>query len=122
MSVSGRFSTLADHLSTGIFPMGDRTSRPAHGLTGVCDTLLIPLAARVVESESASPAFRDPRGVAFARRLDFDPEHVARDRWNKVGCLARTVILDEAVNEFLSRNPHATVINLGAGLCTRYWR
>ncbi len=100
----------------------DRPSLSAHGLSGVCETLLIPLAARVVESESDAPAFRDPRGVAFARLLDFDAANVARDRWNKVGCQARTVILDAAVNDFLQRNPRATVINLGAGLCTRYWR
>ncbi len=102
--------------------MTDRSSRSTHQLTGVCETLLIPLAARVVESESDAPAFRDSRGVAFARLLDFDAAEVARDRWNKVGCQARTVILDAAVNDFLQRNPRATVINLGAGLCTRYWR
>lgn len=99
--------------------MKDRTT---NGLSGVAETLLIPLAARVMESESDAPAFRDPRAVAFAQRLDFDPAHVARDRWNKVGCLARTVILDAAVNKFLEQNPRAMVINLGAGLCTRYWR
>jgi len=102
--------------------MADRSSRPTNGLSGVCATLLIPLAARVVESESPDPAVRDPRGVAFAQRLDFDPQNVARDRWNKAGCLARTVILDAAVNDFLQRSPRATIVNLGAGLCTRYWR
>ncbi len=100
----------------------DQSSPSTHGLSGVCETLLIPLAARVVESESDTPAFRDPRGVTFARLLDFDASEVARDRWNKVGCQARTVILDAAVNGFLQRNPRATVINLGAGLCTRFWR
>ncbi|MBX3440498.1 MAG: class I SAM-dependent methyltransferase, partial [Planctomycetaceae bacterium] len=91
-------------------------------LSGVCETLLIPLAARVVESQRETPAFLDRRGVEFAQRLDFDPEYVARDRWNAVGCQARTVILDAAVQEFLTRNPRSLVINLGAGLCTRYWR
>lgn len=102
--------------------MSDRSSCTTRQLTGVCETLLIPLAARVVESRSESPAFRDQRGVEFANRLDFDAEFVARDRWNKVGCLARTVILDAAVAEFLNRRPRAVVINLGAGLCTRFWR
>lgn len=102
--------------------MTERSESLTNRLSGVCETLLIPLAARVVESESARPALQDPRGVAFARQLDFDPQHVARDKWNKVGCLARTIILDAAVNDFLDRSPRAAVINLGAGLCTRYWR
>ncbi|MCA9073646.1 MAG: class I SAM-dependent methyltransferase [Planctomycetaceae bacterium] len=91
-------------------------------LNGVCETLLIPLAARVVESQSTNPAFRDERGVELAQLLDFDPHEVARDRWNKVGCQARTLIFDDAVNDFLSRHPRALVLNLGAGLCTRFWR
>ncbi|MGD9857354.1 MAG: class I SAM-dependent methyltransferase [Planctomycetaceae bacterium] len=102
--------------------MTDRSPCSTHQLAGVCETLLIPLAARVVECQSESPAFRDLRGVEFARQLKFDAQFVARDRWNKVGCQARTVILDAAVNGFLDRNPRAVVINLGAGLCTRFWR
>ena len=102
--------------------MDNRAQLSTNCLQGVCETLLIPLAARVVESESHDPAFRDERGVEIARLLDFDPHEVAKDRWNKVGCQARTLILDSAVNDFLERNPRALVINLGAGLCTRYWR
>ncbi len=102
--------------------MTKRAQLSTNRLQGVCETLLIPLAARVVESESDAPAFRDERGVAIAKLMDFDPHEVAKDRWNKVGCQARTIILDDAVNEFLKRHPRALVINLGAGLCTRFWR
>ncbi len=108
--------------SIGFTNMAERAHLSTDRLNGVCETLLIPLAARVVESESVAPAFYDERGVALADLLDFDPHVVARDRWNKVGCQARTLILDAAVNDFLQRHPRALVINLGAGLCTRFWR
>jgi methyltransferase (TIGR00027 family) len=88
----------------------------------VCETLLIPLAARVVETGRPHPAFRDPTGVEIARHLAVDVPRISRDRWNMAGIQSRTVILDRTVAEFLARTPRALVVNLGAGLCTRYWR
>ena len=43
-------------------------------------------------------------------------------RLTQVGVAVRTMILDNAVRNFLDKNPDAVVINLGAGLDTRYAR
>jgi len=36
--------------------------------------------------------------------------------------IARTKIYDEAVSSFILDNPTATIVNLGCGFCTRYFR
>jgi methyltransferase (TIGR00027 family) len=91
-------------------------------LRGVSETLLIPLAARVLESQQVNAVFRDPWALNLASQLGMDQREFSRDRWNMVGCLARTIIIDAAVQKFVAQNPRAVVVNLGAGLCTRFWR
>lgn len=91
-------------------------------LQGVSETLLIPLAARIVESQLPNGAFRDDYAIEIADKIRFDLRRISRDRLNMVGVVARTVILDDAVRQHIARYPSCFIANLGAGLCTRFHR
>jgi O-methyltransferase involved in polyketide biosynthesis len=91
-------------------------------LQGVSETLLIPLAGRVRESRSAQGAFHDAKGLEIADRIEFDVDRIGQDTLNMAGVVARTVILDREIRRFLAEHPRTLVINLGAGLCTRFFR
>ena len=38
------------------------------------------------------------------------------------GVIARTLVFDELVKEFIGRNPTATIVNIACGLDTRFYR
>lgn len=88
-------------------------------LTGVAETLLIPLTARVLESRRADTSYADPDAVAAAETLGVDLERYGREWTQLEAVVGRTVLLDAVVAGFLARHPEGQVVNLGAGLCTR---
>lgn len=91
-------------------------------LRGVSETLLIPLAARALMARRDPGNFVDPLSTHFLQMLGEDASRFESDRFNMAGASARTTILDREVREALKRHQKAVVINLGAGLCSRYWR
>lgn len=38
------------------------------------------------------------------------------------GVIARTVVFDELVKNFIEKNPYCTVVNIACGLDTRFYR
>lgn len=94
----------------------------AHGLSGVRETLLVPLSARVLESRRADSAFRDPEAERIAGSLEADFAVYSQD-WAAVeAVVGRTEILDRAVRGWVADHPGGAIVNLGAGLCTRFHR
>lgn len=91
-------------------------------LTGVPETLLIPLWARAVETEKEQPIIRDPKAVEMVARVDYDFSRFEKVWLSQLGVAIRTMLLDRETGNFLQRNPGAVVINLGAGLDTRVER
>lgn len=91
-------------------------------LTGVSETLLIPLAVRHFDNQSAHPFLPDPMANTIVERLQQDLSKFAPESGDLIGVVARGHILDAAVNRFIAGHPDATIINLGAGLCTRFER
>ena len=49
-------------------------------------------------------------------QISIQPGHYRND------VVVRTVIFDEIIADFIARNPEAQIINLGAGLDSRFWR
>lgn len=88
-------------------------------LTGIPETLLIPLWARAVESEKNQPIIRDPRAVQMVSRIDYDFSKFEKVWLSQLGVSIRTMLLDRATSDFVQRNPGSVVVNLGAGLDTR---
>lgn len=91
-------------------------------LSGVSETLLLPLYARWRDNLSDAPLLPDPAVPALVARLGLDFSKYPESDGDLIGVAARSHILDDAARDVLSRHPEASVVNLGAGLCTRYER
>jgi O-methyltransferase involved in polyketide biosynthesis len=68
------------------------------------------------------PIVRDERAAELISQIKYDFSKFERARLSQLGVSIRTRLLDDAVMDFLGRNERAVVINLGAGLDTRYER
>ncbi|MFV0518830.1 MAG: class I SAM-dependent methyltransferase [Lachnospirales bacterium] len=91
-------------------------------LSGVPETMLIPLYARAIESKKSKPAFYDKYAIDIIESIDYDFSNIAKGKMSLWGCAARTIILDREVKSFISENPNCTCINLGCGLDARFHR
>jgi O-methyltransferase involved in polyketide biosynthesis len=91
-------------------------------LTGIPETLLIPLWARATETARSDAIVRDERAVEIIAQIDYDFDKFRKARLSQLGVSIRTMLLDNAVRTFVDRNPESAVVNLGAGLDTRHSR
>ncbi|HEY4018939.1 MAG TPA: class I SAM-dependent methyltransferase [Pseudonocardiaceae bacterium] len=88
-------------------------------LDGVAATGLWTLRNRAEESMHAGSTFHDPLAERLYRGIDYDYERFGKP--NQTHPLrART--LDIAIRAYLDRHPAASVVALGEGLQTTYWR
>ena len=60
--------------------------------------------------------------VTRAVRCDYDFSTASRDSTMGKGVIARTVVFDELVKNFIEKNPDCTVVNIACGLDTRFYR
>lgn len=91
-------------------------------LSGVPETLLIPLWARAVETTRPDAIIKDAQAVEMLQSIDYDFRKFDKTWMSQLGVAVRTQLLDRAVADFIRQNPAAVVINLGAGLDTRFAR
>lgn len=91
-------------------------------LQGVPETLTIPLYMRARETERPDAIIRDEKALEMVARIDYDFTRFKDTLPSQTGIAIRTEILDEGVNEFLSRHPRCVILNIAAGLDTRYLR
>jgi O-methyltransferase involved in polyketide biosynthesis len=94
----------------------------ADDLTGVSETLLIPLHYRVAESRAGPSSYKDDMAERFYDVIAYDWEKFQGNSLQRLGIVARTAILDDQVKAFVAGNPYGLVVNLGAGLDTRFHR
>ena len=99
-----------------------RSSKEPVLLSGIAETLLIPLWARAVETRRPDAIIRDPKALAIYESLDYDFSKFEGAWTTQTGIAIRTKILDEGTTDFICRQPRGVVINLGAGLSTRFSR
>jgi methyltransferase (TIGR00027 family) len=101
----------------------------SNDLKGVSQTLLIPLHYRFQESKNLSSSFKDEIAERFHDAIAYDWgkfDADASQNWMaSVGTAFfknRFAIFDEQVRSFLEKAPDGLVVNLGAGLDTRFHR
>lgn len=92
-------------------------------LTGVPETLLWTLYYRAQEAARPDAVLQDPLAVQLVQRIDYPFEQRlgqggGRAQWQ--GLRART--FDDRVRAFLVAHPDGTVVALGEGLETQFWR
>ena len=86
----------------------------------VQETLLIPLLGRAVETEKPHGLFKDIKAAEIIERLDYDFGKWKRSSFG--GFCIRALLYDEQVKRFLDLHPAGTVVEIGAGLNTRFER
>ncbi len=90
-------------------------------LSGVPETMLQTVYARAKET-STRGAIRDEKAVELVERLDYDFSLADKDSAMSSGVIARTIVLDRLVGDFLAAHPGAVVVNIACGLDTRCYR
>jgi O-methyltransferase involved in polyketide biosynthesis len=83
--------------------------------------LLIPLWARAIEQQHSQPIIDDHRSAALVAAIDHNFTQFPIDSSQATYCL-RSAIIDLWVRNYLKRYPHGTVVEIGAGLSTRFER
>lgn len=91
-------------------------------LTGVSETLLIPLYARALESKKTNHEFYDETAVKIVDSLDYDFEKFSKSNMNIWGCISRTIIFDNQVSNYIKKHPNCSVVNMACGLDSRFSR
>ena len=94
-------------------------------LSGVAETLLIPLYNRAMESQRPDAIMKDEKAVALVTQMSYDFDQVRKIRMtegNKVARIMLTREMDRYARDFLSRHPEAVVVHIGCGLDSRFER
>ncbi len=86
------------------------------------ETLLITLWARAIEAIKDDPMIKDTKSVEISAQIDYDFSKLKNARRTQVGVCLRSLAFDRWVNAYLSQNPNGTVVEIGAGLNTRFER
>ena len=94
-------------------------------LSGVPETLLVPLWARAVEMKHSNPIVKDDKALEIMEQINYDFGKLDEDDKNwptQVSVVVRTGLLDKAVKVFMDKNPDGFILNIGCGLDTRFYR
>ena len=91
-------------------------------LNGTAETMLQSFYARAKYSKNKGHKFYDAKAVELVERIDYDFSLAEGDSTMSDGVIARTLVFDELVKDFISRNPDCTVVNIACGLDTRFYR
>jgi O-methyltransferase involved in polyketide biosynthesis len=94
----------------------------ADSLSGVSETLLIPLHHRVQNSRAGDSGFKDEMAERFHDAIEYDWKKFEGRLGLRTAMAARTGILDEHVRTFIDGHPDGLIVNLGCGLDTRFYR
>ena len=89
---------------------------------GVSETLLLTVYFRAKESAREDGIITDTFAEDWVGQMAYNFEKFDKDRLSVVGVAIRTEVLDEIVSRFLKENPDGIIVNIGAGLCTRFQR
>lgn len=95
----------------------------AASLGGMAETACAPLVARALAAEIAPDlGFRDRAAETIYRSLqpELGPHRATKPAM--LAMIATTWVIDQLVGSFTSRHPHAQIVELGAGLSTRFQR
>jgi len=94
-------------------------------LSGVAETLLLPLYNRAMETQRPDAMLKDEKAVELVTqmRLDFSRvRQVPMPELLKVMRIIFTREMDRYARDFVSRHPQAVVVHIGCGLDTRFER
>lgn len=91
-------------------------------LHGVPETLLWNLYHRAQGARGRKPVLADPKAIEVVDRIDYDFSKFKTPRAAGQWQALRVAAFDAEVRRFLGRHPAGTVVALGEGLETQFWR
>lgn len=104
-------------------------------LSDVSQTAIYTLACRVTQAEKKNSIINDPMAVLCLDNILSMASEEDKNRilkWKKMAgwmgssdaknIAQRAVVIDGIMNDYISNNPSCTVISLGSGFDTRFWR
>ena len=91
-------------------------------VTGVPETMIQTLYARAKETKKEDAKIIDDIAVRIVEKIDYDFSKADNDKTMSSGVIARTIVLDNIVEQYLNQHPDTIVINIGCGLDTRCYR
>mgnify|MGYP001033520550 CR=1 FL=1 len=91
-------------------------------LDGTAETMLQSFYARAKYSLKKGHKFYDAKAVELVNKIDYDFSSAEEDSTMSNGVIARTLVFDELVEDFIDRNPDCTIVNIACGLDTRFYR
>ena len=93
-------------------------------LGDVQKTLFMPVWARAVETKKKEPILIDHTALEIVDSVDFDFSQMSKNvpEISQIAWIARCKRFDMIVNEFITKHPEGTIINIGCGLDTSYER
>lgn len=86
------------------------------------ETLLITLWARAIELNHLNPILIDPKAADILSQIDYDFQKLSQEKNSQIGICIRTKAFDQIVSQFLQVHPQTPVVEIGAGLNTRFER
>jgi O-methyltransferase involved in polyketide biosynthesis len=95
------------------------------GLSGVAETLLIPLYVRALESKRPDALLVDEKAVAFVTERERELSRIKGihiDETDRTTLILRNREFDRKVRTFSEQHPHAVVVHVGSGLDSRFER
>ena len=90
-------------------------------LFGVPETMLQTVYARAKETRTRG-AIHDDKAVELVEKLHYDFSLADKDAAMSSGVIARTIVLDHLVQDYLAAHSGAVVVNIACGLDTRCYR
>lgn len=100
--------------------MEDKKINPL--LTDSAETMLQSFYARAKYSRKKNAKFYDAKAIELVDKIDYDFSKAEKDSTMSNGVIARTIVFDELVKDFINKNPDCTVVNIACGLDTRFYR
>ena len=91
-------------------------------LNGTAETMLQCFYARAMHSRNPKNKFRDTKAEELIDHIDYDFSNAKKDTAMSGGIVARSVVFDELISDFIRKNPDCTVVNIACGLDTRFYR
>ena len=95
---------------------------PVDRLTPNQRTALVVLYQRAKESRKQDGKIKDSWAEEMVDRIDYDFSELDNDLRGQEVIAVRTQVFDRETNKFAHRRPDGTIVNLGAGLDTRFFR
>ncbi|MFX1479013.1 MAG: class I SAM-dependent methyltransferase, partial [Promethearchaeota archaeon] len=88
------------------------------------ETMLGPLWARAKYSQIYPELLDDQKAIEIIKNIKYDFSKIQEylGEWRGLGLLARARNFDEALLQYIEKYPSVTVVNIGAGLDTTFFR